>query len=169
MFRTLAECPQLAKWVKRLGQWCSGWNLSVRDLNPKLPEIRDFPKGVSMTSYEELLVYCRDGLKNCVNLRRCAWTRDGSVNGWILTALQSCPSLRELEINGNHNGHYDAIFLRGFDKLDKISLIMPSGPVVDTLPVWVKVTGLTLRSLTLICKVMVSTTTVTKQDYTKDS
>jgi hypothetical protein len=106
-----------------------------------------------MSTYEELLVVCRDGLKNCVNLRRCTWTRDGSVNSWILKALQECRNLRELELNGNHNGHYDAILLREFDNLQKISLIMPSGPVLDMLPSWIRVTSPTLRSLTLICKV----------------
>src|SRR5882757_2105355 len=85
-------------------------------------EIRDFPKGLSMSSYEELLVLCRDGLKNCVNLRTCTWTRDGSVDSWILKALQECPKLRELELNGNHNSH-DAIILRKFKNLEKISLI----------------------------------------------
>lgn len=106
-----------------------------------------------MLAYEELLVFCRNGLKNCINLRRCAWTRDGSVNSWILKALQECHNLRELEINGNHNGHYDAIILPQFQNLQKISLIMPSGPVLDVLPSWINATGSILRSLTLICKV----------------
>jgi hypothetical protein len=106
-----------------------------------------------MSAYEELLVYCRDGLKNCVNLRKCTWTRDGSVNSWILKALQGCRNLRELELNGNHHGHYDAIILREFANLQKISLIMPSGPVLDVLPSWISVTGSTLQSLKLICTV----------------
>lgn len=106
-----------------------------------------------MLAYEELLVFCRNGLKNCINLRRCAWTRDGSVNSWILKALQECHNLRELEINGNHNGHYDAIILPQFQNLQKISLIMPSGPVLDVLPSWINATRSILRSLTLICKV----------------
>ncbi|KIM82848.1 hypothetical protein PILCRDRAFT_820136 [Piloderma croceum F 1598] len=105
-----------------------------------------------MPAYEELLVFCREGLKNCINLRRCTWTRDGSVNSWILKALQECHNLRELEINGNHNGHYDAIILPQFENLQKISLIMPSGPVLDVLPSWINATGSILRSLTLICK-----------------
>lgn len=116
-------------------------------------EIRDFPKGLSMSAYEELLVFCREGLKNCINLRRCSWTRDGSVNSWILKALQECRNLRELELNGNHNGHYDAVLLQEFDNLQKISLIMPSWPVLNVLPTWIGFTGSTLRSLTLICKV----------------
>jgi hypothetical protein len=115
-------------------------------------EIRDFPKGLSMTAYEKLLVLCRDGLKNCINMRRCSWTRDGSVNSWILRALQECRNLVELELNGNHNS-YDAILLREFDSLQKISLILPSANVLDMLPSWIRVTGPTLRSLTLICKV----------------
>lgn len=151
LFRTLAENPHLAKWVIRLGVY-STLSVAYRKLIIQ-PEIRDFPKGLSMPAYEELLVHCRDGLHNCVNLRRCTWTRDGSVNSWILGALQDCPNLQELEINGNHQGHYDAAILQEFDKLRKISLIMPSGPVLDALPVWIRATGPTLQSLTLICKV----------------
>jgi hypothetical protein len=114
-----------------------------------------------MSAYEELMVLCRDGLKNCTNLRCCTWTRDGSVNCWILKALQECRSLRELELNGNHNGQYDAIILREFDNLEKISLIMPTGPILNVLPLWISATGATLRSLTLICKVR------SKQDESK--
>jgi len=42
----------------------------------------------------------------------------------------------------------------------KISLIMPSGPVLDVLPSWISVTGSTLQSLKLICK---TSTLVTDQ------
>jgi len=114
-------------------------------------EIRDFPKGHS--SYSYLLAVCVKGIKNCINLKSCTWTRDGSLHTDILESLCSdCPQLEELEINGNSGGYDPAVLLR-FHKLKKISLIMPSAPVLDTLPAWLSATRTTLRSLTIVCKV----------------
>lgn len=94
-----------------------------------------------------------NGLKNCVNLRACTWTRDGSLNSDILRALQMSSSLQELEINGHDDGNYDPDILEGFTGLTRISLIMPSAAVISRLGSWIGLTGHTLQTLTLICKV----------------
>ncbi|RDB17281.1 hypothetical protein Hypma_001720 [Hypsizygus marmoreus] len=133
LFNTLAECPHLAKYVRRL-------------------DIRDFPKAFTLTGFGSLDMVLT-GLRNCVNLRACTWTRDGSLNSGILTALQASGMLRELEINGRSEDNYDPDLLHGFTHLTRISIIMPSGPVVDRLRIWMALTGNTLQNLTLICKV----------------
>ncbi|KAJ7136668.1 hypothetical protein C8R44DRAFT_608018 [Mycena epipterygia] len=130
LFTTLARYPHLAKHVLRL-------------------EIRDFPKSVGAADLDELVVA---GLKNCVRLQACTWTRDGALNSAILAVLRSAESLAELEINGHSDGHYDASILASFPPLQRISLIMPSADVVAQLPSWMARTSPTLRSLTLICK-----------------
>lgn len=91
-------------------------------------------------------------LKNCVNLQACTWTRDGSLDTFILETLHQCPRLEELEINGHDDGNYDPCLLLQFTHLRRISLIMPSGPVVGALKPWMALTGGTVQSLTLICK-----------------
>ncbi|KAJ6462586.1 hypothetical protein C8R45DRAFT_1220543 [Mycena sanguinolenta] len=133
LFKTLADYPHLAKYVLRL-------------------EIRDFPKVFKALRRGELeeLVVC--GLRNCVNLRSCTWTRDGALNSAMLRVLQECDNLAELEINGHSDGHYDAGVLGGFAHLQRVSVIMPSADVVGQLPLWMARTGPQLRSLTLICK-----------------
>ncbi|KAJ7653893.1 hypothetical protein DFH06DRAFT_1416621 [Mycena polygramma] len=130
LFNTLARYPHLAKYVLRL-------------------EIRDFPKSVDTDDLDRLVL---EGLRNCVSLRACTWTRDGALNSAILRALQASESLLELEINGHSDGHYDAGILADFAHLRRVSLIMPSGDVVRQLPSWMARTGPQLRSLTLICK-----------------
>ncbi|KIJ64685.1 hypothetical protein HYDPIDRAFT_153403 [Hydnomerulius pinastri MD-312] len=132
LFRTLSESPQLARHVQRL-------------------EIRDFPKALSASGHLDLLQLCIKGIKNCVNLRSCTWTRDGSLHSAVLESLRDCPQLRELEINGNSSG-YNPIMLTQFTHLSKLSLIMPSAQVLDIFPSWISMTGATLRSLTIICK-----------------
>ncbi|KAF8843440.1 hypothetical protein BDN67DRAFT_964216 [Paxillus ammoniavirescens] len=132
LFRTLSRCPQLARHVRKL-------------------EIRDFPKGLSAAGHLDLLQLCIRGIRNCVNLRSCTWTRDGSLHSAVLESLRDCPQLQELEINGNSN-QYDPILLTQFPNLRKISLIMPSAQVLDIFPSWISITGATLRSLTIICK-----------------
>lgn len=113
-------------------------------------EMRDFPKAL-LTGGIDLPEMVVNGLKNCVNLQACTWTRDGSLNSDILEALQR--SLHELEINGNSEGNYEPRILQRFSDLRKVSLIMPSGSVVAALNPWVVSLGSNLRSLTLICKV----------------
>ncbi|KAG1872973.1 hypothetical protein DFJ58DRAFT_760579 [Suillus subalutaceus] len=133
LFQTLSNYPRLAQYVSRL-------------------EIRAFPKALSSSSYSDLLDLCTRGIRNCVNLRSCAWTRDGSLESAILLALQQCPQLKELEINGRDSGYYDPNILTQFSKLSRISLIMPSAQVIEVLPSWISATGPTLRNLTLICQ-----------------
>lgn len=104
------------------------------------------------------------GLKNCINLHACTWTRDGSLNSEILEALQSPQGLRELEINGRNESHYDPQLLLRFTALRKISLIMPSSSVVSLMRPWLQITGNSLRSLTIICKVILLTLSLHKLD-----
>ncbi|KAJ7728656.1 hypothetical protein B0H16DRAFT_1382910 [Mycena metata] len=130
LFHTLAHYPHLAKHVLKL-------------------EIRDFPKSVAADELGEIVV---KGLRNCVSLRACTWTRDGALNSAVLAVLQASDTLLELEINGHSDGHYDAALLRGFAHLQRVSLIMPSADVVRQLQPWMESTGAQLRSLTLICK-----------------
>ncbi|KAF9484062.1 hypothetical protein BDN70DRAFT_872961 [Pholiota conissans] len=117
----------------------------------RLLEIRDFPKAITAVDNDILNLVLR-GLKNCVNLTSCIWTRDGSLNSDFLRALQCCGKLRRLEFNGHNEGHYDARFLMGFTQLERILIIMPSPAVVSQIKPWLSVTGATLRSFTLICK-----------------
>ncbi|KIK68548.1 hypothetical protein GYMLUDRAFT_68403 [Collybiopsis luxurians FD-317 M1] len=133
LFLTLSRCPHVAQHVRRL-------------------ELRDFPKAFSSDDGVDILKVVTRGLRNCLNLRSCTWTRDGSLNSDILEALQSSQELRELEINGHDQGNYNPRLLLNFTNLHKISLIMPSPSVVATLHPWVQLTGSSLRSLTIICK-----------------
>ncbi|KAG1737583.1 uncharacterized protein EDB91DRAFT_1290700 [Suillus paluster] len=133
LFQTLSSCPGLARYVSRL-------------------EIRVFPKALSSSSHSDLLDLCIQGIRNCVNLRSCAWTRDGSLESATLQALQKCPQLKELEINGHDSGYYDPWILPQFSKLSSISLIMPSVRVIEVLPSWISTTGSTLRNLNIVCK-----------------
>ena len=114
--------------------------------------MRDFPKAV--TNFDDnLLRHVLNGLKNCVNLRSCTWTRDGSLNSNILEALHQCKNLQDLELNGHNIGNYDPQLLLRFTELHRISLIMPSVPVICQLKPWLSATGATLRSLFLACEV----------------
>ncbi|TFY69886.1 hypothetical protein EVG20_g2955 [Dentipellis fragilis] len=122
-------------------------------MNDLAPEIRDFPKAFLISEkYQTLRENCIRGIQHTTHLRSCTWTRDGSLQNPILEALQGCPDLCELEINGHHEDNYDPSTLMTFRNLRKISIIMPSGPVLHLLPRWVEYTGHSLRNLTLICK-----------------
>jgi hypothetical protein len=117
------------------------------------PEIRDFPKGLDNGRLEALFDSCLRGIANIVNLRSCTWTRDGSLGSDILLALLRHRSLRELEINGRHNGNYDHMILPQFTSVRRIKLIMPAPHVVEILPVWLTSLAHPLQSLSIICKV----------------
>lgn len=69
----------------------------------------------------------------------------------IIEALQQNP-LQELAINGRSGAFYDAENLIGFDKLVKLTLIMPDSHVARQLPRWTERLAATLRELTIICK-----------------
>ncbi|EIW79601.1 hypothetical protein CONPUDRAFT_125965 [Coniophora puteana RWD-64-598 SS2] len=140
VFRTLAEHPHLARHVHSL-------------------ELRDFPKSLSSSTYTTLHTHVLAALAHCTNLRACTWTRDGSLDDAILSALHTgCPRLAALEINGNDGGYYDPRMLTHFTALERLALVMPSPGVVDVLPVWMAGTGAALRNLTLICKASTSVT-----------
>lgn len=132
LFRTLAEHPELGKWVRKL-------------------ELRDFPKFFDVAERQALSQLCVAGLLNCPGLCACTWTRDQTITSEILDALKQCPSLKELEING-HSATYSPISLLDFHSLTKISLIMPSANVIAVLPTWLANNSQNLTSLQIICK-----------------
>ncbi|KAI5119999.1 hypothetical protein M0805_004442 [Coniferiporia weirii] len=133
LFWTLANCPQLSRYVLRL-------------------ELRDFPKAISRESALELTKTCVQAIDNCVNLQSCTWTREGSLKEDILEALARCPHLEVLEINGRHTHNYDPALLLEFSRLRKIAFIMPSSDVMQQLPSCVQRNRTTLQALTIICK-----------------
>jgi len=87
-----------------------------------------------------------------VQLRVCAWTRDGSLTSAILNSLGRCPELSDITINGESSLHYHPMDLVQLLHLRKISLIMPNTSVLEILPRWLQATGQSLTSLTLVCK-----------------
>ncbi|CCM00826.1 uncharacterized protein FIBRA_02868 [Fibroporia radiculosa] len=176
LFKTLSECSHLAQHLPNVSISKNGcapfvhWTLqTVKPLDffyaqiarrrnyvlltrSGVAVIRDFPKALQSSDYDNVLSICLQGIQNCVNLRSCTWTRDGSLTTEILEALLHCSHLEELEINGRYEGHYDPITLLGFTHLRRLSLIMPSARVIEMLPAWISVTGASLRHLSLICK-----------------
>ncbi len=148
LFSTLSCCPNLASYVCSLGEpMKSPWFPIF--LNIHLLEIYDCPKSFSDSFLFEVL----NGLQNCINLRSCAWTRDGTITSQILETLSSSSTIHELEINGHSDRKYDPQLLLRFKNLVKISIIMPSRGVVNHLEDWVVLNQRSLRSLSLICKV----------------
>ncbi|KAJ7594368.1 hypothetical protein C8J56DRAFT_435686 [Mycena floridula] len=132
IFKTLATYPRLAKHVRVM-------------------EIRHFPKHGDLDLLHQQVLR---GISNCLNLLACTWTRDGTLDSEILTALQSLPLLEILEINGHNTGasYYNPTLLPHFSRLRKLTLIMPSSPVVAVLSPWICNVRYSLRNLTLICK-----------------
>ena len=92
------------------------------------------------------------GLENCVHLKDCTWTRDGSLTSDIIKSLGKCPDLTDVTINGQYSWQNEPIDLVQLLRLSKISLIMPSMSVLEILPRWLQVTGRSLTNLALICK-----------------
>ncbi|KAI9464140.1 hypothetical protein BJY52DRAFT_1115014 [Lactarius psammicola] len=133
LFRTLAEHPNLARLVCQL-------------------VITAYPKAQDSFAYADFRDWCTRGLENCVQLRCCTWTRDGSLTSHILKSLGKCPELTEISINGLHFGLYEPGDLLQLLHLHKISLITPSMAILKFLPSWFQVTGKSLTSLALICK-----------------
>jgi hypothetical protein len=96
------------------------------------------------------------GLENCVHLKGCTWTREGSLTSDILKSLGRCPELNDITINGQYSWQYEPMDLVRILRLSKISLIMPSMSVLEILPRWLQVTGRSLTTLALICKARLS-------------
>jgi hypothetical protein len=94
----------------------------------------------------------RRAISNCVNLISVTWTRDGTLKSYLLETLSALPALRELEFNGHDAGQYDPALLLRFRRLEKLSVIMPSTAVAQSLVPWMQSSGHHLRHLTLICK-----------------
>lgn len=115
-------------------------------------EIREFPKAL-ISGGDEVYGTVLCGLSNCLNLQSLIWTRDGSLNSAVLQVLLGLKGLKELQINGNSQGYYNPMELEKFDRLESITVIMPSAIVVESLPRWVEKVGGGLKSLTIICKV----------------
>lgn len=133
LFTSLSTYPNVAKHVHRL-------------------EVRAFPRGVSIDTEAQQTRAVAQGIRNCINLISFTWTRDGTLSNEILEALRECTQLKALEINGHNEGYYNTDILSRFGGIRKISLIMPSAAVIQALEPWLKLTGGSLRSLTLICK-----------------
>lgn len=129
LFATLSRSPNLASFVRSLN--IHVFLKCIIDPDPCLSDV------VS-------------AIENCINLQRCAWTRDGTLNAEVLTALSSCPDLRELEINGR-NDHPD--ILLKFTKLQSMSIILPNSQVVSLLPTWIALNRDNLTSLALFSHV----------------
>ncbi|CAK5282490.1 unnamed protein product [Mycena citricolor] len=131
LFKTLADCPGLARYMLRL-------------------EIRDFPKSIAFPHPLESLVL--RGLGNCTNLRSFTWTRDGTLSSPILRVLASLPTLAELELNGRAGRRWDAELLDQVTGLRRLSLTMPTEDVVRRLPLCLRNSAASLTELTLICR-----------------
>lgn len=119
-------------------------------------EVRDFPKSILQRiegRNEEILNVCLRGIRNCVNLQACVWTRDGTLNSAILEELSKCPQLDSLEINGKHTYSFDPLLLLNFHQLRRLQVIMPSGEVIKVVPSLLIGSSNTLESLSLICRV----------------
>ncbi|KAF4603330.1 hypothetical protein EYR38_003743 [Pleurotus pulmonarius] len=131
VFNTLAKRPGLARYVHSL-------------------ELRDFPKGPEIGVYGAAIFLL--ALDNCINLQRCIWTRDGSLNNDILKSLSAHQQLQSLTINGHSARFYDARCLLDIRGLRDICVIMPSAEVVRVLVEWAELNANTLRGLEIICK-----------------
>ncbi|TBU47149.1 hypothetical protein BD309DRAFT_1057210 [Dichomitus squalens] len=150
LFRTLADYPHLAKLVQQLG--VNSPEHGLRTHADSATVIRDFPKALQSEDHDLILEHCLAGIRNCINLRACTWTRHGSLTSPVLETLVDCARLQELEINGENSGFYDPGILPRFSHLRKLALIMPSAAVIGILSHWTRNTSQTLNHLGVICK-----------------
>lgn len=120
---------------------------------PTFSAIRDFPRALKVVERAQLLETCLQGIQNCVNLRACTWTRDGSLSDDLLQALCQLSAFTDLEINGHNERQYSPLTLAQFVRLRRLCLIMPSTAVCEVLPHWLRTTGPSLQRLTLIDRV----------------
>ncbi|PVG03903.1 hypothetical protein CPB86DRAFT_694452 [Serendipita vermifera] len=111
---------------------------------------------------KEIEEYIIPAISNCINLSRCRWTRDGTISGDVLLALQSegRTPLLELEINGHSGRFYNPSTLTNFKYLTKLMLIMPDTPTARQLASWCSNLQGTLKELSIICQN--GTTTITE-------
>ncbi|CAE6535072.1 unnamed protein product, partial [Rhizoctonia solani] len=135
ILETLANAPHLAFHVKAL-------------------EFRDFPNHLNFDERHRIIALATQAISNCVNLRSCSWTRDGTLSTRMLQELAGLESLKELEINAKP-GAFGAWFpedLLAFRGLQSLTLIMPARSIVELLPAWSAENKDTLESLVVICK-----------------
>ncbi|CAE6524884.1 unnamed protein product [Rhizoctonia solani] len=135
ILETLANTPHLASHVKAL-------------------ELRDFPTHVSFDERHRMIALATRAVSNCINVRSCAWTRDGTLSTRVLQGLAGLDSLKELEINAKPGafGAWVPEDLLAFRGLQSLTLIMPARSVVELLPEWSAKNKDTLESLVVICK-----------------
>lgn len=155
LFYTLSSSPHLARYVRIMGTVNHECSWSKLFLVNRSIEIRDFPKAISRENHLQLTVTCVQAIRNCVNLHACTWTRDGSLRDDVLEELSRCPRLEVLEINGHDNHNYEPTILTNFKKLSKITVIMPSNKVIQTLSICFRENFKTLCSVSITCKVWV--------------
>ncbi|KAJ1301100.1 hypothetical protein OPQ81_003516 [Rhizoctonia solani] len=105
ILETLANAPHLAFHVKTL-------------------ELRDFPTHLSFDERHRIITLATRAISNCLNLRSCSWTRDGTLSTRMLQELAGLKSLKELELNAKP----------------------------EILPAWSAGNKDTLESLVVICK-----------------
>ncbi|KAI1787138.1 hypothetical protein LXA43DRAFT_1167597 [Ganoderma leucocontextum] len=151
LFRTLADYPDLVRLVQKLPQYSlpeqESWNCS--DMRAV---IRDFPKALQSEDHDTILEHCLAGIRNCIHLSACTWTRHGSLTSSALETLADFSRLQELEINGENTGYYDPRILPRFSHPRKPPLIMPSTAVIGVLLPWARNTSQSLNHLSVICK-----------------
>ncbi|CUA78431.1 hypothetical protein RSOLAG22IIIB_13141 [Rhizoctonia solani] len=135
ILETLAGAPYLAFHVKILA-------------------FRDFPTHLTFDGRQRMIALATQAVSNCVNLRSCSWTRDGTLSTRMLQALAGLNSLKELEINAKPGafGAWVPEDLLAFQGLQRLTLIMPARSVVEILPEWSAKNRDTLESLVIICK-----------------
>ncbi|EJD37719.1 hypothetical protein AURDEDRAFT_173230 [Auricularia subglabra TFB-10046 SS5] len=132
LFETLAEHPELAKYVRRI-------------------ELRDYPllMGDQAVRIEEV---CLRALENAINLQSCCWTRDGSFSDAVIRTLARLQQLRELDFNGHSGSSYNPKSLLALNQLTHVSVIMPDRETGMLLSTWLELLAPQLRTLSLICK-----------------
>ncbi|CAE7131780.1 unnamed protein product [Rhizoctonia solani] len=135
ILETLASAPHLAFHVKAL-------------------ELRDFPTHLSFDERHRIVELATQAISNCINLRSCSCTRDGTLSTRMLQGLAGLKSLKELEINAKPGafGAWTPEDLLAFQGLQSLTLIMPARSVVELLPEWSAKNRDTLESLVIICK-----------------
>ncbi|KAG9031474.1 hypothetical protein FRB95_002720 [Tulasnella sp. JGI-2019a] len=149
LFDTLASCPHLARYVEILGEAGHAIIDATKTAHSSLflcLELRECHRLMSTDTVNR-------GVSHCVNLQKCVWTRDGTLTSETLGTLRAnCPQLKVLELNGNSSTYYDPTLLVQFSSLTNLSVIMPDRAFVNAFPEWIKATGHSLKSISLICK-----------------
>ena len=138
VFRTLAECPHLARYVR-------------------IMEIRVYPFGLPAEKLEDVEASIVQALHHAVNLVELCWTRAGSLNDRVLmTIFDNMRCMRKLELSGSgqmSSQMWEPKLLVSHlpRTVETLSLIMPSREVVNELVHIAKHLDNCLFSLQLLC------------------